>query len=199
MDPPAERTSDNVVQKMTEPITRDRVVDAVRQLPEDATLEEGMERLYFLAKVERGVREADEGKTISRSWASAMLYRVLNLIPVLLGLVFVSACGEAADSLTGVDHAYWAIDVVHILTEDGRRVGELVADSVLVTERGEHWIAWNARVWFEPDSVELSSDSMTLDWRAHEMRFHGEVGFGPGDLGVKAVDVVVSDWDTHGR
>lgn len=37
---------------MPEPKTKDRVLDTVRDLPDDATVEYAMERLYFLAKVE---------------------------------------------------------------------------------------------------------------------------------------------------
>jgi predicted transcriptional regulator len=44
---------------------KQRVVEAVQQLPEDATVEEAMERLYFLAKVERGLEDAKAGRTIS--------------------------------------------------------------------------------------------------------------------------------------
>ncbi|MEJ2186370.1 MAG: hypothetical protein P8Z36_10575 [Gemmatimonadota bacterium] len=43
---------------------KDRVLHAVRQLPDDAGVEEAMERLYFLAKVERGIQEAEQGKAI---------------------------------------------------------------------------------------------------------------------------------------
>lgn len=38
---------------------------AVDNLPADATVEEAMERLLFLAKIERGLAEVDAGKTIS--------------------------------------------------------------------------------------------------------------------------------------
>ena len=40
------------------------IVRVIQDLPEDATVEDAMERLYFLAKVERGL-EQSEGKTIS--------------------------------------------------------------------------------------------------------------------------------------
>jgi hypothetical protein len=40
------------------------IVRLIQDLPEDATVEDVMERLYFLAKVERGV-EQSEGETIS--------------------------------------------------------------------------------------------------------------------------------------
>ena len=39
---------------------KQKVLEAVQQLPPDATVEDAIERLYFLAKVERGVAQADE-------------------------------------------------------------------------------------------------------------------------------------------
>jgi len=40
------------------------IVRAIQDLPDDATFEDAMERLYFLAKIERGLAESD-GETIS--------------------------------------------------------------------------------------------------------------------------------------
>ena len=54
---------------MAEPKAKDRVLDAVRELPEDATVEDAMERLYFLAKIEKGLEEAEAGKTVSHEEA----------------------------------------------------------------------------------------------------------------------------------
>lgn len=45
--------------------TKERVLEAVESLPADATIEDAMERLYFLAKIERGLAEADAGLGIS--------------------------------------------------------------------------------------------------------------------------------------
>jgi predicted transcriptional regulator len=45
--------------------TRERLLEAVQQLPPDATVEQAMERLYFLAKVEAGLRQAEAGQTMS--------------------------------------------------------------------------------------------------------------------------------------
>ena len=45
--------------------TKDRLLDAVKQLPADATVEQAMERLYFIAKVEEGLRQADAGKLVN--------------------------------------------------------------------------------------------------------------------------------------
>jgi predicted transcriptional regulator len=44
---------------------KDRVLQAVRDLPDDATVEDVMERLYFLAKIEEGLRQAEAGQTVS--------------------------------------------------------------------------------------------------------------------------------------
>ena len=38
---------------------------AIEHLPEDASVEDAMERLLFLAKIERGLADADAGRTIS--------------------------------------------------------------------------------------------------------------------------------------
>ena len=54
---------------MPEPKVKDRVLDAVRGLPEDATVEDAMERLYFLAKIAEGERQADAGRTVSHEEA----------------------------------------------------------------------------------------------------------------------------------
>jgi predicted transcriptional regulator len=54
---------------MPESTPKDRVLEAVRDLPEDATVEDAMERLYFLAKVEEGLRQADAGQTMSHEEA----------------------------------------------------------------------------------------------------------------------------------
>ena len=40
---------------------KEKALEAVRQLPPDATIEDVIERLYFLAKVERGLQQADSG------------------------------------------------------------------------------------------------------------------------------------------
>jgi len=50
---------------MPGPRVKERVIEAVRGLPDDATVEDAMERLYFLAKVEEGLRQAEAGKTVT--------------------------------------------------------------------------------------------------------------------------------------
>jgi predicted transcriptional regulator len=58
---------------MTTSKTKAKVLELVQQLPSDATVEDAMERLYFLAKVERGLAEADSGETLSHDEAKRRL------------------------------------------------------------------------------------------------------------------------------
>ena len=54
---------------MPEPRVKEKVLDAVRGLPEDATVEDAMERLYFLAKIEEGLRQAGADETVDHQEA----------------------------------------------------------------------------------------------------------------------------------
>jgi predicted transcriptional regulator len=49
--------------------TKQRVLEAIRDLPENVTVEDAMERLYFLAKIEEGESQADAGRTMSHEEA----------------------------------------------------------------------------------------------------------------------------------
>ena len=46
-------------------ITKGQIVRAVADLPEDATLDDAIERLLFLSKIEQGIEQARRGETIS--------------------------------------------------------------------------------------------------------------------------------------
>ncbi len=46
---------------------KEKVIQAVQNLPDDASIEDAMARLLLLAKVERGLREADGGQLIDHS------------------------------------------------------------------------------------------------------------------------------------
>jgi len=50
-------------------ITKDQMIDAIRSLPDDATLRDAIERLEFIEAVERGQADADAGRTISHEEA----------------------------------------------------------------------------------------------------------------------------------
>jgi hypothetical protein len=43
---------------------KQRILDALDDLPEDASVEEAIERLYFLAKVEKGFSQLDSGQSL---------------------------------------------------------------------------------------------------------------------------------------
>jgi len=45
--------------------TRDRILDALQDLRPDATVDDSIEKLVFLAKIDAGLAELDEGKGIS--------------------------------------------------------------------------------------------------------------------------------------
>jgi len=47
------------------PQLKQRILDAVAGLPPDATIEDAIERLVFVAKIEHGLRDADAGKLVS--------------------------------------------------------------------------------------------------------------------------------------
>lgn len=44
---------------------KDRIIEALAQLPPTATIEDAMERLYVLAKVQRGTEDLDAGRVVS--------------------------------------------------------------------------------------------------------------------------------------
>jgi len=52
---------------------KQRVIEAVAVLPADATIEDAMERLYFLAKIQLGLEQADAGDTLTHREAKARL------------------------------------------------------------------------------------------------------------------------------
>jgi hypothetical protein len=54
---------------------KEKVLEAIEKLPADATLEDAIERLVFLAKVERGLAELDAGKGVDHAEAKRRLLR----------------------------------------------------------------------------------------------------------------------------
>lgn len=45
-------------------ITRDQMVEAILELPPDASVDDAIERLVFLAKIEEGLAQLDRGDGI---------------------------------------------------------------------------------------------------------------------------------------
>jgi len=54
---------------MLDTTIKHRVLKAIEELPQDATFEDVMERLYFLYKIDKGLKQAEAGETISHEEA----------------------------------------------------------------------------------------------------------------------------------
>ena len=54
---------------------KQKVLEAIEKLPADATLEDAIERLVFLAKIERGLAELDARKGVDHAEAKRRLPR----------------------------------------------------------------------------------------------------------------------------
>ena len=54
---------------------KQKFLQVVERLPDTATLEEAIERLCFLAKVEEGLRQSDAGETVPHAEAIRQIRR----------------------------------------------------------------------------------------------------------------------------
>lgn len=57
---------------------KEQIIQALKQLPDDASYEDAMERIFFLHKVARGIAQADNGQTITQEQARQRLARWLD-------------------------------------------------------------------------------------------------------------------------
>jgi predicted transcriptional regulator len=58
--------------------TKEQMLRAITELPDDATIEDAMERLYLLYKVERGIAQADAGQKVSQDEARKRMAQWLS-------------------------------------------------------------------------------------------------------------------------
>ena len=58
--------------------SKELVIEAVKSLPEDAAIEDAMERLFVLTKIERGIEEANAGQTIPHEEVKGRLAKWLK-------------------------------------------------------------------------------------------------------------------------
>ena len=58
--------------------TKQQILKTIEDLPEDAGVEDALDRLYFLYKVERGIRQADRGELISQEEVRERMARWLK-------------------------------------------------------------------------------------------------------------------------
>jgi predicted transcriptional regulator len=58
--------------------TKEQMLKAITELPDDTTIEDAMERLYLLYKVERGIAQAEAGQKVSQDEARKRMARWLS-------------------------------------------------------------------------------------------------------------------------
>jgi predicted transcriptional regulator len=58
--------------------TKEQMLKVIQELPDDATIEDAMERLYLLYKVERGIAQADAGQKVSQEEARRRMAKWLK-------------------------------------------------------------------------------------------------------------------------
>jgi hypothetical protein len=54
-------------------ITKDKAIEAIKSLPEEFSIEELMDRLILLNKIETGIRQAESGETFTSDQAKRMV------------------------------------------------------------------------------------------------------------------------------
>ena len=60
---------------MSESTAKQKALEAMENLPADATVEDAIERLVFLAKIEQGLAQLDAGQGVEHSEAKRRLLR----------------------------------------------------------------------------------------------------------------------------
>lgn len=58
--------------------TKDQMLKVISDLPDDASVDDAVERLYLLEKIERGIAQADAGQIVSHEEALHRLSRWLK-------------------------------------------------------------------------------------------------------------------------
>jgi len=54
-------------------ITKEKAIEAIKSLPEEFSIEELMDRLILLNKIETGIRQAERGETYTSDQAKRMV------------------------------------------------------------------------------------------------------------------------------
>lgn len=58
--------------------TKQQILKAIEELPENAKVEDAIERLYLLYKIERGIEQADSGELVSQEEARQRMAKWLK-------------------------------------------------------------------------------------------------------------------------
>ncbi|MBI3921473.1 MAG: hypothetical protein HY318_08665 [Armatimonadetes bacterium] len=59
-------------------VAKEDMLKVLQDLPEETTVEEAMERLFLLYKVERGIQQADAGQKVSHEEAKRRMRKWLE-------------------------------------------------------------------------------------------------------------------------
>jgi hypothetical protein len=59
-------------------ISKEQILSAIETLPDDATIEEAIERLYVLYKIEKGIQQADAGLKVNQEEVRRRMQRWLE-------------------------------------------------------------------------------------------------------------------------
>lgn len=57
---------------------KQQILKAIEELPDDASVEDAIDRLYLLYKIEKGLRQADRGELVSQEEARQRMARWLK-------------------------------------------------------------------------------------------------------------------------
>jgi hypothetical protein len=58
--------------------TKQQILKALEELPDDATVEDALEGVYLLYKIEEGIRQADNGNSITQADARQRMAKWLK-------------------------------------------------------------------------------------------------------------------------
>jgi len=59
-------------------LDKKKIIKSLQDLPEKTTIEDAMERLYLLAKIEKGIKQADEGQCFTHGKAKEKMKKWLK-------------------------------------------------------------------------------------------------------------------------
>ena len=58
--------------------TKQQILKDIEELPDDASVEEAFERLYLIYKIERGLKQADNGELVTQEEARQRMAKWLK-------------------------------------------------------------------------------------------------------------------------
>ena len=71
---------------MAEDTAKAQALDALNDLPEDATLDDAIERLCFLAKLREGLRQSERGEVVPHEEIKKQFDRIREITTKLQGI-----------------------------------------------------------------------------------------------------------------